>query len=130
MSNRRFCDEVEVETQFSGTLIFYSYHAKNLIISYTVGILASLGIICLGVWSFTQNDTTSYDNKFSTVAASMRNPEMAETLKYLPVGSGIADPHAKQFEIMLEKCGVDDQKETGLQRMQGYWFVPYLHRKL
>ncbi|KAF1836652.1 hypothetical protein BDW02DRAFT_566744 [Decorospora gaudefroyi] len=128
MSDPRFCDEVEVETSFGGTRIVYSYQAKNLVIPYAAGLLASLVIICLGFWSFSQNGTTSYDNKVSTVAAAMRNPEMAETLNQVPVDCTIADAHAKHFEVKLEKHVVHDGNETGSQSMQGYWFVPYLRR--
>ncbi|KAF2008630.1 hypothetical protein BU24DRAFT_94433 [Aaosphaeria arxii CBS 175.79] len=65
-----------VQSNFSGNRIIYHYEPVNLITAYAAMLVATAVVVVLGMLSFIRNGSVSYDNKFTTIAASMQNPEV------------------------------------------------------
>jgi hypothetical protein len=57
----------------------YLYQSTNLIISYSIAILASIAAVILGSYSLYQNGG-SYDASISTIATTMQHPEVFRPL--------------------------------------------------
>lgn len=69
-----------VQSNFTGMHVIYRYEPINLVTSYAVALVATAIIVAVGLWSFYRNDKVSFDNKATTIAAAMQNPEVCTSL--------------------------------------------------
>ena len=50
--------------------------------------------------------------------------QMADVLRYVPVGSALIEQRARKVHLRLELNDIDDRTETGEQPIRSYMFVP------
>ncbi|KAI9853909.1 MAG: hypothetical protein M1813_001624 [Trichoglossum hirsutum] len=119
MSQRPLCRIISTNGTTSESHTIYRYHAKNLLISYSVAILCTLATVIVGFLAFHRNGT-SYDNLASTIGASMQSPEalmgreMCAPLKSKPLCSTRVDDTAEKAKLRLERyTGTGDAEGEG-----------------
>jgi hypothetical protein len=121
LTQSRVPDSENINVTYKTTRNIYKYDSRNLIISYSIAVFATLIALVLGFYSFHDNGV-AHSTVFSAVLATTRNSELdvlskGHSLGALPLDKRVAGIRLRFGELNRGTEKIGDEDEEGVRHI-------------